>query len=146
MSSLLQAEIYLLLKILETWSYVYKQHFMQKKLNVCTDCKNFYFYYQKGFTEQGVGKVIKFHKISKILIVPFHSKIECNDVILFWRLKRMLSITSNALRQQIVNIEIRRLEREIKDILDDGAQDHNLKKQLLKGKRVELAEELSEFP
>ena len=55
----------------------------------------------------------------------------------------MLSITSNALRQQIVNIEVRRLEREIKDILDDYAQDQPLKKQLLKGKRVELAEELS---
>lgn len=48
----------------------------------------------------------------------------------------MLSITSNALRQQIVNIEVRRMEREIKDILDDYAQDQKLKKELLKGKRV----------
>lgn len=64
-------------------------------------------------------------------------------MVLFWRLKRMLSITSNALRQQIVNIEVRRLEREIKDILDEYAQDEPLKKQLLKGKRVDLAEELS---
>lgn len=55
----------------------------------------------------------------------------------------MLSITANALRQQIVNIEVRRLEREIKDILDDFAQDQHLKKELLTGKRVELAEELS---
>lgn len=55
----------------------------------------------------------------------------------------MLSITSNALRQQIVNIEVRRLEREIKDILDEYAQDQPLKKQLLRGKRVDLAEELS---
>jgi optic atrophy protein 1 len=56
----------------------------------------------------------------------------------------MLSITGNALRQQIVNIEVRRLEREIKDILDDYSQDQNLKKRLLTGKRVDLAEELSE--
>jgi optic atrophy protein 1 len=55
----------------------------------------------------------------------------------------MLNITANALRQQIVNIEVRRLEREMKDILDDYAQDQNLKKQLLRGKRVELAEDLS---
>ncbi len=54
----------------------------------------------------------------------------------------MLAITSNALRQQILNIEVRRLEREIKDILEDCAQDQELKKQLLKGKRVDLAEEL----
>lgn len=57
----------------------------------------------------------------------------------------MLSITSNALRQQIVNIEVRRLEREIKDILEDYAQDQSFKKQLLKGKRVDLAEELSNY-
>jgi hypothetical protein len=57
----------------------------------------------------------------------------------------MLSITANALRQQIVNIEVRRLEREIKDILDDYAQDQNLKKHLLKGKRVDLAEDLSNY-
>ena len=57
----------------------------------------------------------------------------------------MLSITANSLRQQILNIEVRRLESEIKDILDDYAQDPNLKKQLMKGKRVELAEELSKW-
>ena len=44
-------------KIKETWSYVYKHNFLLKKLNVCTDCRNFYFYYQKGFTEQGVLKI-----------------------------------------------------------------------------------------
>jgi len=42
------------LKINETWAYVYKQNFLQKKLTVCNDCRNFYYYYQKGFTDQGV--------------------------------------------------------------------------------------------
>lgn len=107
--------------IKDTWSYVYIQNFLQKKLSVCGDCRNFYYYYQKGFTESGT---------------------DYNDVVLFWRLKKMLSITSNALRQQIVNIEVRRLEREIKDILDEFGQDKDSKKKLLKGKRVELAEEL----
>jgi optic atrophy protein 1 len=64
-------------------------------------------------------------------------------VVLFWRLKKMISITANALRQQIVNIEVRRLEREIKDILDDLSQDQEFKKEFIKGKRVELAEDLS---
>jgi optic atrophy protein 1 len=100
------------------------KNFLEKKLNVCSDCRNFYFYYQKGFTEHGI---------------------DCNDIVLFWRLKRMLSITANALRQQIVNIEVRRLERDVKDILDEYAEDKNIKKRLLKGKRVELAEELSKL-
>ncbi len=57
----------------------------------------------------------------------------------------MLEITCNALRQQIINIEVRRLEREVKDILDDFAQNENIKVELIDGKRVELAEELSSF-
>lgn len=79
--------------------------------------------------------------MANIILSSF--QIDCNDIVLFWRLKRMLTITSNALRQQIVNIEVRRLEREIKDLLDDYSQDENFKKLMLKGKRVELAEELS---
>ena len=72
----------------------------------------------------------------------------------------MIEITSNAIRQQISNIEssffahffcmsiclfclARRLEREVKEILDDFSGDETLKASLLKGKRVDLAEELS---
>ncbi|CAF4930957.1 unnamed protein product, partial [Rotaria socialis] len=36
----------------------------------------------------------------------------------------------------------RRLEREVKEILDDLSTDETLKISLLKGKRVDLAEEL----
>jgi len=54
----------------------------------------------------------------------------------------MIEITSNAIRQQISNIETRRLEREVKEILDDLSSDETLKTNLLRGKRVELAEEL----
>jgi hypothetical protein len=43
------------LKINDTWNYIYKLNFLQRKLQVCSDCKKFYFYYQKGFTEQGVS-------------------------------------------------------------------------------------------
>ena len=39
----------------------------------------------------------------------------------------------------------RRLEREVKEILDDFSGDEGLKSNLLKGKRVDLAEELSKF-
>ena len=70
---------------------------------------------------------------------------DCHDVVLFWRLKRMVEITCNSLRQQIINIEVRRLEREVKEILDDFSDDETIKIELLKGKRVELAEELSKI-
>ncbi|CAF0737863.1 unnamed protein product [Adineta ricciae] len=107
--------------ITETWQRVYKIYFLKQNLNTCVDCRRFFYYYQKGFSDQGL---------------------DCHEVVFFWRLKRMIEITSNAIRQQISNIETRRLEREVKEILDDFSGDEALKANLLKGKRVDLAEEL----
>lgn len=56
----------------------------------------------------------------------------------------MLRATSNALRQQIINREARRLDKEIKDVLDEFGEDDEKKVQLIAGKRVNLAEALSE--
>ncbi|UJR14178.1 hypothetical protein I4U23_001173 [Adineta vaga] len=105
----------------ETWQRVYKIYFLKQNLNTCVDCRRFFYYYQKSFSDQGL---------------------DCREVVFFWRLKRMIEITSNAIRQQISNIETRRLEREVKEILDDFSSDETLKANLLKGKRVDLAEEL----
>lgn len=68
---------------------------------------------------------------------------ECNDVVLFWRIQQMLKVTANALRQQIMNREARRLDKEIKEVLEDYSQDNEIKGKLLTGRRVILAEELS---
>ena len=68
---------------------------------------------------------------------------ECNDVVLFWRIQQMLKVTANALRQQIMNREARRLDKEIKEVLEDYSQDSEIKQKLLTGRRVTLAEELS---
>ncbi|KAH0624314.1 hypothetical protein JD844_008018 [Phrynosoma platyrhinos] len=70
--------------------------------------------------------------------------LECNDVVLFWRIQRMLSITANTLRQQLTNTEVRRLEKNVKEVLEDFAEDCEKKMKLITGKRVQLAEDLSE--
>ncbi|XP_071945997.1 dynamin-like GTPase OPA1, mitochondrial isoform X2 [Antedon mediterranea] len=105
----------------ETWNPIYRKHFLQRSLNLAQECRKGFFHYQRGFNETGP---------------------QCHDIVLFWRIQRMLHLTSNALRQQIVNTEVRRLEKEVKEVLDDFMEDEKKKKKLLYGRRVELAEEL----
>ncbi|XP_075572144.1 dynamin-like GTPase OPA1, mitochondrial isoform X6 [Pelecanus crispus] len=69
--------------------------------------------------------------------------LECNDIVLFWRIQRMLAITANTLRQQLTNTEVRRLEKNVKEVLEDFAEDNEKKVKLLTGKRVQLAEDLN---
>lgn len=104
----------------QTWHPVYRRHFLRKSCFKAQDCRKGFYVYQQGL----------------------ESEVDCNDVVLFWRIRRMLDITSNALRQQVMNREARRLEKEIKDVLDDFSQDRDVKEKLLSGQRVQLAEEL----
>ncbi|VDI32671.1 optic atrophy protein 1 [Mytilus galloprovincialis] len=107
--------------IKETWHHVYRQHFVKKSLSQAQECKKGFYYYKEGFSDSGL---------------------DCSDVVLFWRLHRMLQVTSNALRQQVVNNEARRLERIIKEVLEEYSENKNTLKTLLTGRRVTLAEEL----
>uniref|UniRef100_A0A673CIT2 Dynamin-like GTPase OPA1, mitochondrial n=1 Tax=Sphaeramia orbicularis TaxID=375764 RepID=A0A673CIT2_9TELE len=110
--------------IKDTWHQLYRRHFLQKALAHCNLCKRGFYYYQRHFVD---------------------SELECNDVVLFWRIQRMLVITANTLRQQLTNTEVRRLEKNVKEVLDDFGEDTEKKTQLITGRRVQLAEDLSKI-
>ncbi|XP_046818089.1 dynamin-like 120 kDa protein, mitochondrial isoform X1 [Vespa crabro] len=106
--------------IRETWHPVYRRFFLHQSLARAYDCRKGYYLYHTGH----------------------ESEMECNDIVLFWRIQQVLKVTSNALRQQIINREARRLDKEIKEVLEDYSQDNEMKIKLLTGRRVTLAEEL----
>lgn len=107
--------------IKDTWHQLYRRHFLQKALSHCNLCRRGFYYYQRHFVD---------------------SELECNDVVLFWRIQRMLGITANTLRQQLTNTEVRRLEKNVKEVLEDFGEDSEKKMQLITGRRVQLAEDL----
>ncbi|KAI4828191.1 hypothetical protein KUCAC02_022302 [Chaenocephalus aceratus] len=107
--------------IKDTWHQLYRRHFLQKALSHCNLCKRGFYYYQRHFVD---------------------SELECNDVVLFWRIQRMLVITGNTLRQQLTNTEVRRLEKNVKEVLEDFGEDQEKKTHLITGRRVQLAEDL----
>ncbi|XP_051567460.1 dynamin-like 120 kDa protein, mitochondrial isoform X2 [Myxocyprinus asiaticus] len=111
--------------IKDTWHQLYRRHFLQKALLHCNLCRRGFYYYQRHFVD---------------------SELECNDVVLFWRIQRMLAITANTLRQQLTNTEVRRLEKNVKEVLEDFGEDNEKKVQLITGRRVQLAEDLTFNP
>eukprot|EP00058_Branchiostoma_floridae_P016843 XP_002602331.1 hypothetical protein BRAFLDRAFT_60684 [Branchiostoma floridae] len=104
-----------------TWHEVYRRHFLKQALVRANECRRGFYYYQRGITD---------------------TDLECHDIVLFWRIQKMLQCTSNALRQQIMNTEARRLEKEVKHMLENLGEDPQKKLGLLQGRRVTLAEEL----
>ncbi|XP_044726773.1 dynamin-like 120 kDa protein, mitochondrial isoform X2 [Chrysoperla carnea] len=106
--------------IRDTWHPIYRRHFLQQALTRAYDCRKGYYMYHQGVDNE----------------------VDCCDVVLFWRIQQMLKVTANALRQQIMNREARRLDKEIKEVLEDYSQDNDKKIKLLTGRRVILAEEL----
>ena len=114
---------------------------MESALKNANECRRAFFIYQQqqreargGSGSGGGGKGGALEDADGV--------VQCDDIVLFWRISRMLTLTANALRQQIMNVEARRLEKEIKEVLEEIGEDHFKKKSLLIGKRVTLAEEL----
>ncbi|XP_076048421.1 opa1 mitochondrial dynamin like GTPase isoform X7 [Oratosquilla oratoria] len=106
----------------ETWHPVYRRHFLRRALSKAYECRKVFYAYHQGL-EGELG-------------------VDCSDVVLFWRIQQMIKITANALRQQVMNREARRLEKDIKEVLEEYGNDRDKKEELLKGRRVSLAEEL----
>jgi optic atrophy protein 1 len=110
--------------IAETWCHVYHCEFLDNALRTAEECRRAFYHRD---------------------LSPVSSKLNCDDVVLFWRVQRMIQATSNALRQQVMNSEAGRLEKEAKQLLETMALDRDKKQQLINGRRVDLAEELSEY-
>lgn len=133
--------------IRETWHPVYRRFFLQQSLARAYDCRKGYYLYHTGL-ENEVRRQELYNRRPKLtknnhLLVDL--QMECSDVVLFWRIQQVLKVTANALRQQVMNREARRLDKEIKEVLEDYSQDYEMKQKLLTGRRVTLAEELSMF-
>ncbi|KPP76846.1 dynamin-like 120 kDa protein, mitochondrial-like [Scleropages formosus] len=133
------------LQIKDTWHQLFRLHFLQRALAHCSLCKRGFYYFQQNFedTEVRLGDGVNLGQHHNGMFVL---QLDCNDVVLFWRIQRMLGITANTLRQQLTNTEVRRLEKNVKEVLEDFAEDSEKKDDLITGRRVQLAEELSECP
>lgn len=107
--------------IQETWQHLHKLASLKKTLSLTNECRKGFYYYRKGYTED---------------------EVTCDDVLFFWRIERMLDVTSSALRQHVINNEVRRFEQGIKGVLNDIGDDGSKLETLLSGKRVDLAEKL----
>ncbi|CAL2031079.1 unnamed protein product [Caenorhabditis brenneri] len=110
--------------IRKQWKLVFKKHFLERIINSSKDCLSMYQMYRQGMIEG--------------------QDIDCQTIVLFYRIQKMVNLTCNALRQQITNTEHRRLEKEIKEVLDDWSQEPEIKKKYLTGRRVDLAEEIQQ--
>ncbi|XP_050426803.1 dynamin-like 120 kDa protein, mitochondrial isoform X2 [Adelges cooleyi] len=107
--------------IWQTWYLVYRRHYFKRALENAHNMKRQFYHYQESNGPQS----------------------EYYEIEMFWRITRMIKVTASVLRQQITNREVRRLHREIKEVLEDYSQNTDIKCKLLTGRRVTLVEELN---
>lgn len=110
-------------EINKVWDVLVRRKILNDSLKKANDCKNGFQYYQHGLLNE----------------------IECEDVVLFWRIDKMLSSTASSLRMQLVDREYQRLHELLKDILYDISEDKDLLKELFQGRRIKIVEELCKY-
>nr|CAH8829871.1 unnamed protein product [Trichobilharzia regenti] len=142
----------------EIWEPLVRRLYLERSLYTCQECRKGFYYYQHGFlntssfdktnsnmystdmTGQNSSVGDQFGADKAVLSSEFP---DCREVIFFSRLIRMIDATSNALRQQIMNDEARRLEHHVKHVLNEISNDPLHLKKLITGRRVQLAEDLN---
>ena len=117
------------------WYQIYRLHFLKTSLDRCGSVQSKFYAYTYSQTNQGREEKDQYSN-EKNRLHGF------DEVVLFWRIQKMIEATSNALRQQMMNQEARRLERHVSEVLDDIGDDYDQMEKLLVGRRVTLAEEL----
>jgi optic atrophy protein 1 len=106
--------------IQRVWTPYHKHNFLQNEVERARECGKMFHFYENGLD----------------------CETDCNHVLFFYRIKRMLEFSTNSLRRQFLEGELRRINKEIMDVLDEYSEDDVKKAKLISGKRVELAEEL----
>ncbi|CAH8560557.1 unnamed protein product [Dicrocoelium dendriticum] len=143
--------------ISETWIPLVRRVYLERALFTCYECRKSYYYYQQGFLSSSTPLA----ELNSDQATKMDSKLQtqlngagqsnrtlseefsdCREVVLFYRLMRMIEATSNALRQQIMNDEARHLEHYVKQVLSELSNDPVALRKLITGRRVTLAEEL----
>merc|ERR1711935_1094296 len=105
----------------ETYQMLYKQHFLDMSIQSAMHCKNRFGYSAEENT-------------------PVNC-LQCNDVMLFWRINKMLASTGNILRLEAMEFK-KHVEETVRITLDETLENHENKRDLISGERVTLAEEI----
>jgi optic atrophy protein 1 len=67
--------------------------------------------------------------------------LKCNDVLLFWRIQKVLKSSGNILRLEAMDYK-KRVAETVRDVLDEMIEEEDAKYELIHGPRVTLAEEI----
>ncbi|OQV11411.1 Dynamin-like 120 kDa protein, mitochondrial [Hypsibius exemplaris] len=108
------------------WTLLREQAFLKDASKRAENCRSCFYRHQKGSFDDG-------------------DSTNCDDVLLFSRVRRMISQTSRSLAQQIDESEVRRFERELKRTVNEFGQGQEGLQRFFSGKRVDLAEKLKQI-